>query len=77
MPEMDGPEAARQIRRLAAPNGRVPIVALTANAMQADQDICRDAGMDDFLGKPFSREGLAACVTRWVGAARAAGSDPV
>jgi signal transduction histidine kinase/ActR/RegA family two-component response regulator len=77
MPEMDGPEAARQIRRLAAPNGRVPIVALTANAMQADQDICREAGMDDFLGKPFSREGLAACVTRWVGAARAAGSDPV
>ena len=66
MPEMDGLEAARRIRSEAGPNQRVPIVALTANAMQSDQEACRAAGMDDFLAKPFSREGLAACLARWI-----------
>ena len=71
MPEMDGLEATRQIRSRAGPNMRVPIVALTANAMQSDQEACRAAGMDDFLAKPFNREGLVACLSRWIGAPQA------
>jgi CheY-like chemotaxis protein len=62
MPVMDGIEATRIIR---ASGAKLPIVALTANAMQSDQDACRAAGMDDFLGKPFSRADLAACLERW------------
>jgi signal transduction histidine kinase/CheY-like chemotaxis protein len=63
MPVMDGIEATRLIR---ASGAKLPIVALTANAMQSDQDACRAAGMDDFLGKPFSRADLAACLERWI-----------
>jgi signal transduction histidine kinase/ActR/RegA family two-component response regulator len=74
MPEMDGLEATRQIRALVGPNQRVPIVALTANAMQSDQDACRSAGMDDFLAKPFNRESLVACLARWI--APAPGNAP-
>ena len=65
MPEMDGLEAARRIRALPGLNARVPIVAMTANAMSSDQEACRAAGMDDFLAKPFSRASLAACLGRW------------
>ena len=68
MPEMDGLEATRQIRAGTGPNRTVPIVALTANAMQSDQAACRAAGMDDFLSKPFNRDALMACVARWVAA---------
>jgi len=71
MPEMDGLEATRLIRRRGGANAKVPIVALTANAMQSDQDACRAAGMDDFLAKPFDRDGLAACLERWLGSAAA------
>jgi CheY-like chemotaxis protein len=66
MPEMDGIEATRQIRSQPGPNADTPIVALTANVMQSDQDACRDAGMNDFLTKPFSREVLATCLERWL-----------
>ncbi len=70
MPEMDGLEATRQIRLLDGPNARIPIVALTANAMQADQDACRAAGMDDFLSKPINRDSLTACLARWIASAQ-------
>ncbi len=77
MPELDGPEATRQIRAGTGPNKGSPIVALTANAMQADQQVCRDAGMDDFLTKPFSRDVLVACLARWIPAdARPAPQPP-
>jgi signal transduction histidine kinase/PleD family two-component response regulator len=66
MPEMDGFEATRAIRawettsRLdASPTSRLPIVALTANAMQGDRDRCLAAGMDDYITKPLSRSDLA------------------
>jgi CheY-like chemotaxis protein len=60
MPEMDGFEACRQVRAFEAEHSldRVPIVALTANVFQQDRDRCRAAGMDAFLGKPFSDQEL-------------------
>ncbi len=66
MPVMGGLEATRRIREAGGVNGAVPIVALTANAMQSDQDACREAGMNDFLAKPFDRAGLVACIERWL-----------
>jgi signal transduction histidine kinase/CheY-like chemotaxis protein len=65
MPVMDGLEATRRIRSSEGVNVNCPIIALTANAMQSDQDACREAGMNDFLSKPFSRDLLVACFLRW------------
>jgi CheY-like chemotaxis protein len=64
MPEIDGLEATRRIRAGNGPNANTWIIALTANAMQSDQEACREAGMDDFLSKPFSREALATVIDR-------------
>ncbi len=72
MPEMDGYEATRRIRAQErdAKAGRLPIVALTANALESELDKCRDAGMDDHLTKPCSIGDLQAAVRRWVSAAQ-------
>jgi CheY-like chemotaxis protein len=64
MPEMDGLEATSQIRAQPGPNQATYIIALTANAMQADKDACNAAGMNDFLSKPFNRESLAQCIAK-------------
>jgi GAF domain-containing protein/CheY-like chemotaxis protein/tetratricopeptide (TPR) repeat protein len=58
MPEMDGLEATRQINARWAPNDRPRIVAMTANAMQGDREMCMAAGMDDYLTKPIRVERL-------------------
>jgi CheY-like chemotaxis protein len=60
MPEMDGFEACRRVRAFEREHGlpRVPIVALTANVFQHDRELCRAAGMDAFLGKPFTEHEL-------------------
>ncbi len=65
MPEMDGLEATRAIRASAGTNQNSPIVGLTANAMQADLDACRAAGMNDVLTKPIDRNLLAVCMNHW------------
>jgi CheY-like chemotaxis protein len=67
MPGMDGLEATRVIRTLQdAGNGaRLPIIALTANAFPEDRLQYIDAGLDDYLAKPFEREDLAAILAKW------------
>jgi signal transduction histidine kinase/CheY-like chemotaxis protein/HPt (histidine-containing phosphotransfer) domain-containing protein len=69
MPEMDGFEATRMIReseRLSEPQTRLPIVALTAHALEGDRERCLAAGMDDYLGKPFTGEQLREILERWI-----------
>jgi len=67
MPIMDGLAAARAIRVAEAGGSRVPIVALTGNAMPGDREACVAAGMDDYLAKPFSLAALRAMIDRWTG----------
>lgn len=73
MPEMDGFEATRVIRKqeesLRPEGGKpshLPIIAMTANAMQEDRDRCLAVGMDDFLSKPVTSKSLAAVLDRWL-----------
>jgi len=65
MPEMDGYEATVRIRASQSPFRKVPIIALTANAMAGDRERCVDAGMDDYLSKPLSLEALARTLAKW------------
>lgn len=60
MPEVDGFEATRRLRAALPPTPRLPIIALTANAMAGDRELCLDAGMDAYVTKPIQREQLFA-----------------
>jgi CheY-like chemotaxis protein len=76
MPVMDGLTATQEIRRReAGSGGRVPIIALTANAMEANRERCLAAGMDDFLPKPFTQLQLTAVLGRWAPVAQSPQSD--
>ncbi len=67
MPEMDGFAATKAIRTHEISTGKhVPIVAMTANAMQGDREACIAAGMDDYISKPVNRDKLAAVLERWL-----------
>ena len=68
MPEMDGYEATMHIRnpQSAVLNHKIPIIAMTANAMQGDRQKCLAAGMDDFLTKPVNAKSVAETLERWL-----------
>ena len=68
MPGMDGLEATRLIRAAdgAALNPGLPIIAMTANAMQGDRELCLEAGMNDYVSKPITPASLALVLERWL-----------
>jgi CheY-like chemotaxis protein len=70
MPEMDGLEASRQINKQWSRDQRPQIVAMTANAMQGDRELCIAAGMDDYITKPIRVEELVAALERVPGGRR-------
>lgn len=68
MPVMNGHEATRTIRKLEQGQGRrVPIIGVTAHALESDRDLCLDAGMDDYMSKPISPELLEEKIRQWLG----------
>jgi CheY-like chemotaxis protein len=77
MPVMDGLEATRHIRTLkpVAPNHHIPIIAMTAHAMQGDRERCLQAGMDDYLTKPVTPQALAEVLERWLPQGERDGSE--
>ena len=68
MPEMDGLDATRAIRALSGDVRRIPIIAMTAHAMESDREKCLAAGMNDYVTKPVDRVKLLNAVARWLGA---------
>ncbi len=76
MPEMDGFEATRQIRARLPANRQPKIIALTANAMQGDRDLCVAAGMDDHISKPVKMHEIVAAIRRHFGKPVASSDRP-
>ncbi|MCP3899251.1 MAG: response regulator, partial [Desulfobacteraceae bacterium] len=68
MPVMGGLEATKEIRdkKTDVLNHKIPIIAMTANAMKGDREICLEAGMDDYIAKPINAEAVADMVKKWL-----------
>ena len=65
MPEMDGLEATRQIRKYETEGFHTPIIAMTAHAMKGDKERCLEAGMDDYLSKPLEAKAVLKKIEQW------------
>ena len=76
MPEMNGVEATRAIRTGAGPNRATPILAMTANAFDADRQACLAAGMNEHIAKPVDSARLYATLLKWLPAPPAAAAPP-
>ena len=78
MPELDGYETTRRIRAAEDGSPRLPIIAMTAGALEGDREAALEAGMDDYLTKPLRPEPLDAVLERWLGAApQPAPAEPI
>jgi two-component system, sensor histidine kinase len=77
MPELDGIAATRIIRDLPGPERLVPIVALTGNVLVGQRESCLEAGMDDYLSKPFESADFYAVIDRWATATIASDATPM
>ena len=77
MPVLDGYEACRQLRQRERASGapRLPVAALTASTHVDERQRCLEAGMDDYLGKPFTPAQIRVLVQRWTGYPPLSGSD--
>ena len=76
MPEMDGYQATAAIRTLPGAKARIPIIAMTANAMAEDRDRCLAAGMDDYIPKPIRQRQLTEVLGRWADTVATRWSEP-
>jgi CheY-like chemotaxis protein len=66
MPTMDGLEATRRIRRQASSYSQIPVIALTADIQEGIIEQCHEAGMNDYLSKPFTHDSLLEIVMKWL-----------
>jgi two-component system, sensor histidine kinase and response regulator len=75
MPEMDGYEATREIRRRESDCKRTTIIAMTDNTAESSRELCIQSGMDDYINKPARQEDLKSMLERWIGQSREAAAE--